>query len=330
MILENKRILFISPEYFNYSEVIQSGLRFEGAEVELFYNRPASIASKLCLELNRKLYEKAEARYFSSVKKKISGRKYDFILIIRADVIPREFLIHLRNENPNSVFIQYVWDDIDLFPSLPGTFPFFNRVLSYDIHDSKKFGLPFRPFFFVSSNENSKKNQTKVHDLFFIGAYHTDRINVLEKIKRLNPELDFHIHFYINPLTFLLNRLPFSKLGLFRFRKMEYPEMIEEINKSTSVLDIQKVDQHGLTTRIFEALGAGAKVITTNANIRLYEFFNDLNFHVIDRDNPVINQLWIKSPAADYDTSLLMKYHISSWIKDVFDIQDNNTNQLKH
>ena len=324
--LKNKRILFISPEYFNYSVIILTGLQSMGAFVDLFYNRPTSVVSKLFLELNRNLYEKSERRYFKSIEKKISVNKYDYIFIIRADVIPRDFLVNLKLTNPDSVFIQYVWDDIDLFPALIETFPFFHRVLSYDIHDSKRYGLPFRPFFFVSHKENATKKSGSEHDLFFIGAYHTDRIKVLEKIRKLNPGLDFHIHLYINPLTFILNKIPLSKLGLFSFRKMDYPEMIEEINRSSSVLDIQKVTQHGLTTRIFEALGSGAKVITTNENIRYYEFFNESNFLVIDRDNPVVDPQWIISPYSEHEVSLLMRYHISSWIKDIFDIQDNKQN----
>jgi len=103
---------------------------------------------------------------------------------------------------------------------------------------------------------------------------------------------------------------------------MKYSEMINTMKNSAAVLDIQNIAQNGLTTRIFEALGAETKIVTTNSNILHYDFYNSKNVLIIDRNNPVIEKSWLDAPYEEYDINLLKKYHIKNWIMEVFDIQD--------
>ena len=177
------------------------------------------------------------------------------------------------------------------------------------------------PFFFVDQQNSMRGDFSRTRELFFVGSFHSDRLKVLENVIAMNPDIDFYSHFYIHPVTFLTNKIPFRKRSLFRFRKMEYSEMIERINKSVAILDIQNISQNGLTTRIFEALGARSKIVTTNRNILEYEFYNDNNILIVDRNVPVIDKKWLASDYEEYDEALLNNYHINSWIKDVFDIE---------
>jgi hypothetical protein len=322
--LKDKKILFIAPEYFNYSALIRTCLISSGAEVDLYHNQPVNLAARLSSHISQDLFKWLEERYFSRLKKRITG-SYDYVLIIRPDVLSKEFLGCLRLAYPRSVFIQYLWDDIRFFPALTDTFSYFDRVLSYDIHDCNKYGLVFRPFFFVP--EAGTVKTSKKFDLFFIGIYQKDRLKVLEKVRELNPGINFHPHFYINPITFLKAGFLFKKWKLFSFKKMNYRKMIRMVKSSSAILDIPKPSQKGLTTRIFEAMGAGVKIITTNENVRNYDFFNERNFLVVDRHNPVIDPLWINGSYENYEVMILKKYYISRWIEDVFDIESNtNTN----
>jgi hypothetical protein len=316
--LENKRILFIAPGYFNYSALIRSSLISFGAEVDLFNNQPAGFAYKLSSVTSQNLLKRFEARYFRKLQKRIKG-SYNYVLIIRADVLPEEFLDYLKSTNHGTVFIQYIWDDIRFFPALLDTFRYFDRILSYDSHDCKKYGLVFRPFFFIPDDESEKNS--KEFDLFFIGIFHTDRLKVLERVRQLNPGIGLYPHLYISPVTFFKAGIPFKKLKLFSFKKMSHQDMISLVRRSTAILDIPKPSQQGLTTRIFEALGAGSKVITTNGNVSEYEFYNESNFMILDRENPKIAIDWLHIPFEGYDVKALAKFQILSWIIDVFDIQ---------
>ena len=325
--LNGKKILFITPAYFDYPEIIRSGLEEQGAEVDLIYCSPTDAINKIISVLSDLLLKKYEKRYFRIQKKRIK-KSYDFILIIRADLIPEDFIKFLRVRNPVSFFIQYLWDDIGMFPSITDSFNYFDRILSYNIHDSKEFGLKFRPFFFIPDDVGMKEKR-KQYDLFFIGIFHTDRVEVIEKVKRLNPGVNFYLHFYINLLTFLKAGIPFKYLKLFRLRKMNYKEMIGIVKRSSAVLDIPKPTQRGLSTRVIEALGAGVKVITTNVNVKEYEFYNCNNFLIIDREKPLIEKEWMPLPYKVYDEGLVNRYHISNWIGDVFN-SDININMVQY
>ena len=55
-------------------------------------------------------------------------------------------------------------------------------------------------------------------------------------------------------------------------------------------MDVNHPLQYGLTSRSIEALGANRKLITTNSNVKAYDFFNENNILIIDRKNPIIKE----------------------------------------
>lgn len=316
--IQFKKVLFIAPNFFNYSLLIKHELESMGAVVDYFSNKPNSNSSKIIEIFSSKIYQKIKNRYFKKLSRKISNN-YEFVLIIRPDIIPNEFLNIVKTKNPNSKYIQYIWDDIKLFPKILDTIKYFDKTFSYDIIDSEEYGLLLRPFFFVELFEDDKKvDYTCNNELFFIGSFHTDRVQVLEKIKKMNPDIKLYHHLYINPLVFLVNKIPLSKRKLFKFHKMNYIKMVKTINKSVAILDIQNNSQHGLTTRIFEALGAKTKIVTTNCNIMKYEFYNTNNILIVDRNNPLIDKSWFNLPYHEYDKNIYEKYNIRNWINEVF------------
>jgi hypothetical protein len=316
--IKGEKILFLTPEFYNYPLLIRDTMVSMGAEVDLFYNRPTSVLNKLYRFFSSDMYEKAKEKYFKQLIKR-TGSVYDQILIIRADLIPDHFFAVLKHNYPDARFIQYIWDDIDLFPRLTETFRYFDRILSYNIIDCQKYGLVLRPFFFVRRPDTKQINKIIKNELFFIGAYHSDRLKVIKKVKALNPQIKFRTLFYINPITFLLYKIPLKDLSYFNFKKMKYAAMLETIENSTAILDIQNISQHGLTTRVFEALGAGAKVITCNESIVKYDFYKEANILIIDRENPLIEESWMSIPYEKYSDDFLHNYHISKWVTDVFD-----------
>lgn len=325
--LKNKKILFLTPEFYSYPEVIKSSLVSNGADVDLFYNRPTNLPGKFSEFFLTKKYEAVKNNFFENLIQKTQSH-YDYILIIRADLIPVSHLQRLKNKFTSSIFIQYIWDDLHLFPKILETFPYFDRLFSYDINESHKFGLAFRPFFFTRFRNSKKSTALNENKIFFIGAYNKDRLEIIEKVRELNPQIKFHFHFYINPLAFILAKLPIRYLPYFKFRKMKYSHMLEEIEKSIAVLDVQNISQCGLTTRVFEALGAGVKIITVNESIRKYDFYNDDNILLIDRKHPEIEKKWLDAPFRQYEECTLKRYHVEEWIKEVFGVSetgdDNN------
>lgn len=101
------------------------------------------------------------------------------------------------------------------------------------------------------------------------------------------------------------------------FEKKDSSEIADIVNQSKSVLDIQHPNQTGLTMRTIEMIGMNKKLITTNASIVNYDFYNKKNILIIDRDNPQIDVSFFSTPYEKLNPEIYQKYSLSSWILDV-------------
>ena len=89
--------------------------------------------------------------------------------------------------------------------------------------------------------------------------------------------------------------------------------------KSNVILDIQHKSQQGLTMRVFEALASKCKLITTNENIKRYDFFNERNVQVINRNDLNLDMEIFESQFYDIPCDIVDKYSLSNWISRIFD-----------
>jgi len=99
---------------------------------------------------------------------------------------------------------------------------------------------------------------------------------------------------------------------------MNKEEILNIISKSKTVLDIQHPDQSGLTMRTIEMLGAKRKLITTNSNIRNYDFYRKKNIYIIDRDNPKLDKSFFQSNYKNLSKDVYQKYSLENWLKTIF------------
>ena len=81
---------------------------------------------------------------------------------------------------------------------------------------------------------------------------------------------------------------------------------------------MQHDSQTGLTMRCIESLPAHCKIITTNEHIKEYDFYCPENVMIIDRDNPVFDVDFIKSPYKPIPKEIVEKYSLENWIKTIF------------
>ena len=70
--------------------------------------------------------------------------------------------------------------------------------------------------------------------------------------------------------------------------------------------------------RSIEMLGAERKLITTNAAIKEYDFYNPNNICVIDRNNPVIDKQFLSIPYESVSPELYHKYSLDGWLEYIF------------
>lgn len=67
--------------------------------------------------------------------------------------------------------------------------------------------------------------------------------------------------------------------------------------------------------RTIEMIGLKKKLITTNKDIVNYDFYNENNILVVDRNNFKLDTDFINKPYQELDERIYKKYSLESWIK---------------
>ena len=334
--LKDKKILFLSVQTFNYEKAIADKLRDFGAIVDYFDERPSnSIFAKGIIRFKRDLYQKKIDAYYRNLLQKTNTTTYDFLFVIKGEVVPRFFLEEFRKSNPHCKFIFYTWDSFANNPNAVSILSYFDEKFTFDGKDAIEHKINFRPLFFIDQyqkiNKEQKKNAFKYH-LLFLGTAHSDRCKISNSIVEWcsqNKYSSFAYYFMPSKIVFIYKSLFDNTFQNCSYRKISFKSLtidnIVDLYESSSViLDINHPGQHGLTMRTFEALGAGKKIITTNPDVKKYPFYNDNNVFVINRENVVLDTSFFESPFEKIPDQLYQEMSLSGWLKAIFIEKNQN------
>lgn len=326
MSFKGKKILFISPRFFNYEVAIVEKLTELGAKVEFFDERPSnSIFSKGIIRVNPKLYKSQINKYYQSIQNKIKGNTYDYFLLIKGESIPFEFLEELHSNQPKAKKIFYTYDSVHEYPKFKDLMNYFDKNISFEPSDVKEYSFLFRPLFYLNTYQRNE-NYDRKFDIVFIGSAHTDRYIIGEKVNQIAKDLKLKTYFYYyipSKLTYYFKKIfdqNFKRFDLDKlsFDKLTHEQISDIYSNSFAVLDINKPFQLGLSMRTFDTLASSKKLITTNHEIKKYPIYNPNNILVIDRENVEIDLDFFKNEFEAYDKNAIYKMSLESWLEDVF------------
>lgn len=322
--LSGKNILLLAPKYFGYDLEIKKELENFGTNVFLYDERPKNdFLTKVLLRLNLKsLIQKKIDAYYDNIISETKDKKLDYLFLVNAETIDIVKIDKIKELHPNIKVYTYMWDSVKNKKKSMQYLPVSDKFFTFDPNDinidSK---IKFLPLFYIKDYENITNNENYNYDISFVGTVHSDRYPIIKKLEK-----DFKVFYYFyspSKLLFKLQRLLKSSFknidpSDIHFDSFKKDELLKLIYESKAVIDIEHPDQKGLTMRTIEMLGARKKFITTNSNIREYDFFNEANILVIDRKNPVIDKSFLELPYADLDNSIYEKYSLSNWTKHIF------------
>lgn len=330
---QNKRILFLSVKLFNYENIIADKLRSLGAIVDYYDERPAnSIFAKGIIRLNREFYKKKIINYYNAILNDIKYKKYDYFFLIKGEVVSQFFIDKIKELNPEMVTLYYTFDSFVNNPNGIKVLDSFERKFTFDCKDSEKYNISFRPLFFSDDYRNVSVESCPKIDLLFIGTAHSDRYVISEALSNWCKTNNLKtVAFYYSPsrLVFLFfkffdpsfKRFDYKKIS---FKSLNHNQIIDLYKKTKVILDINHPNQNGLTMRVFEALGSGKKLITTNSDIKRYPFYNTNNVFVIDRYNIVVEKSFFDKPFIKIDEKLYNQMSIDGFLKELFFSKDIN------
>lgn len=324
-----KKILFFSASFFGYQIEIKNKLTALGAEVDFFDERPKNTFwYKALIRMDKRIMKKRIEEYYSDIIESTAHKDYDFVFFLKAEVVTYKMLTELKINQPKAKFILYLWDSIKNCESVTELFTSFDKILSFDRKDvlENPF-LIFRPLFYL--DEYAKISQVKkdpIYDITFIGTGHTDRYSLVMKIKEFCKQRNLRSYFfiYLQDIRIFIARKVLSrafrkaKRKDFSFVPLNKNQIIDIVHNSNCILDFERAVQCGLTMRTIEVLGAKKKLITTNGDIKEYDFYNENNILVIDREDPQLSLDFVNGKYEDINEAVYKKYSIENWLFDVF------------
>ena len=232
--------------------------------------------------------------------------------------------------------ILYMWDSIENRRGVLANLPLFDATFSFDPLSSRHYGMQLRPLFFSKGFAQPPQESFDYH-LSFVGTAHTDRYGVISQLRqRLNPALSTYWFLYLQaPWVFHAYRLMQPSMRSarredFSFRPLDKTTVQSIFARSRAVLDIEHPLQRGLTMRTFETMGSHKKLITTNAQVRDYDFFNPDNICVIDRHAPIVPADFLGSPYSLLPQAVYERYSIAGWLDEIMGPEYQGLGENRH
>ncbi len=129
------------------------------------------------------------------------------------------------------------------------------------------------------------------------------------------------VYYYFKLFDSKFKKVELQKLS---FKSLTINDIVDIYAQSEIVLDINHPSQRGLTMRTFEVLGAKRKLITTNKHIKNYNFYNQNNILVIDREDIDLDFNFFKNSFQEYSKDIYDMYSIDGWLQSLFFKNENS------
>jgi hypothetical protein len=237
----------------------------------------------------------------------------DLILTIRADFIDPNCLLAFKKYTKKS--IAFFNDSIAHYPQIASVLKCFDEVYSFEKEDCRKYRLKFKTNFIYNYAGHTVDKSDCKYQLFNISSRNKRTGSILKIAQALKNE---NINYKIIVLD-KKNRIQENELITVIRQPLCLDQVNEYIYSSQIALEIQREDQAGLTFRVFESLGLEKKLITTNADVKNYDFFNPNNVLVIDINNPVFPKSFFETPYQRIPEETLQQYLVENWIDSFVD-----------
>ena len=322
-----KRVLFIHIDFYEYNYRIIDKMHELGYDVDSFCEDAGiNFFEKLICKVNSKYIISKSLRMQGDLIRSMRSQQiqYDLIFVIKGERLSRKFLSELRRINPNARIILYLWDDVARVTNFFDNRECYDKILSFDKHDAMEYGLSFLPLFFCDEFR-IKSSDKKSLDIYFSGWEHSNRRELIETMLPVfnDMKMKVYIHLYTGRWKTFKDKakqLSFKKTPVYiKYNKLTMQENAKLTTSSRVIIDIQHPTQKGLSMRTMETLSAKAKLITTNGDIKNYDFYNPQNILIVDREKPVIDRRFLTTPYEDISDEIVEKYSLTNWVKAVLE-----------
>lgn len=322
---QKKKLLFIGNGFYDYDNSIKKQFEDFGFSVDYFCETTYTLTYRYYY---RKKQTKKVTELIEKKVRKIAEKcrsDYNYVFVIKGAYLTPNSIVMIKKKNPGAILILYLYDSLARIPNFQKIHTFFDQIYSFDRIDcqSNKL-LHFHPLFYRKEYSNLLKSKSENIDLYFFGWFHSDRFAMAKFMIDFCKEnhLVSKVKLYTGLFSFIGKWLTDNQTreywNIFIFKPMSKRMHFRNLANSRCVLDIAHPLQSGLTIRTIEMVGAQKKIITTNADIVNYDFYNPKNILIIDRNSPNLMIDFFKTSYVPIERNIVNKYSIKHWVETIF------------
>jgi hypothetical protein len=322
-----KNVLLITVPMGGYEQALIETLKKKGFNVDFFYH--AAKIPKFYLTPWQRLIrgidrhsnyiEKIEEKIYRNHIEKLS-EQYDYIFDFGGKA--RHTCLKLLKEKYQSTYLLYMWDDLKHSKYIQPNLPLFDKVFVFNQQEAIKYNYSYRPNFFI--NDYIYEDEDKIIDVFYRGTLREkSRTKILEKIESILSNYNIEITLHARG-GYLRNFKKVHSKQYFNNKcddgYLNVSQLSKKYKQSNVLLDIAYDNQIGLGLRPLEAIASNCKLITTNENIKNYDFYNPRNIFILNDSNIEKLTEFINLEKAIYSEEIRYKYSIDGFIDEIFDL----------
>ena len=336
------RVLFIGPTYMDiYLDVIAEFER-QGYEVDFIKERqrnndPFSVRYEFFRP--HLGIERQKAEYWKNLLQQPQyAGCYDLLFVIDGQGLHASLFDILLERNPNMQCVNYLFDTTYGVYHFEYFFDRFDQIFTFDLGESRKYGIGFLPIYWVASDNSVEVNEKYV--MFGFGAYNPNRFEVFTHLSEYcrEEQLPAFIHLFekmkSREWVYVIKQLMRRLIGLrahmplshyhspiITDRTLSPTDFRRFIYQSRVTIDTHPAHQDGLTARFMWALGAKKKIITTNSNICQYDFYSPEQIFVLKGNDDIEQEsdinLFINSNSQipEEKKKIIERYRIDNWMR---------------
>jgi len=316
------------PNFFDYPQAISKELERMGYEVDCFDDRPSTNGVvKAIIRVNKDLIGKYISMYFEKMMEVIRTKIYDVVFFISGQSLSlsKDMIQEIKNVQPQAQYILYQWDSSINFPYIKRIEPMFDRCYSFERNEAQRNpDIRFLPLFYTRRYENmgSLNKDTYKYDFCFIGTAHPKKYMFIklmsEQLQTIYPN-QFIYYFFPSRIVYFYRKIMNPELRKahykeFHFESLSGLQLDEVYSNSRCILDSAQAGQCGLTIRVIEALGAKKKLITTNEDVKNYDFYCEENIYIYDGKKFDFTSPFFTQPYRDVKHNIYEKYSLRNWL----------------
>lgn len=319
------KICIISFDFWNYDEHIALELRKKGTEahhINIGAYKHKNISAKITntiskVFLNKNIKNELRQNYILDQLKELGHQ--DQILVINPELIEERF--HKEIKAFTNRYIAYLYDSLSRRPA-ENLLNYFDDIFSFDSVDVEQYGFTkIHNYIYLDQSKNLKEAE---FDLVYLASFDERRKTLYKITDRLEKLGLTYQYIIVGKKTWKKRLLKFVSFTgdtiskKYQNKRVTHKNIPQFYAKGNVLLDLVRENQSGLSFRIFEAMAIEKKLITNNATVKNYDFYDPENILILNENLDNLDENFFTTPYKSLPADVYRKYTLESWVEKVF------------